>query len=64
VPSAGGIKRRIARPENEPFICTVRNVGYRFVLPDKETAGERDAVIGDRAAAGGVGELAREADQR
>ena len=32
-------------PEHETLIGTVRNVGYRFVLPPKETAGiaERDA---------------------
>jgi DNA-binding response OmpR family regulator len=28
-------------PENETLIGTVRNVGYRFVLPPKESAGER-----------------------
>jgi DNA-binding response OmpR family regulator len=28
-------------PENETLIGTVRNVGYRFVLPPKETASER-----------------------
>ncbi|WP_457205325.1 winged helix-turn-helix transcriptional regulator [Nocardioides sp. P5_C9_2] len=29
-------------PENEHFIGTVRNVGYRFVLPSKDKAAERD----------------------
>jgi DNA-binding response OmpR family regulator len=29
-------------PENEHLIGTVRNVGYRFVLPSKEPAGESD----------------------
>jgi DNA-binding response OmpR family regulator len=29
-------------PENEHLIGTVRNVGYRFVLPSKELAGESD----------------------
>ncbi|MGZ4438218.1 MAG: winged helix-turn-helix transcriptional regulator [Nocardioides sp.] len=29
-------------PENETLIGTVRNVGYRFVLPPKESASERD----------------------
>ena len=28
-------------PENEALIGTVRNVGYRFVLPPKESAPER-----------------------
>ena len=27
-------------PENEHLIGTVRNVGYRFVLPSKESAAE------------------------
>ncbi|GAA3530425.1 winged helix-turn-helix transcriptional regulator [Nocardioides daeguensis] len=30
-------------PENETLIGTVRNVGYRFVLPSKEAAAEADA---------------------
>jgi DNA-binding response OmpR family regulator len=30
-------------PENEHFIGTVRNVGYRFVLPSKEKSAERDS---------------------
>jgi DNA-binding response OmpR family regulator len=30
-------------PENENLIGTVRNVGYRFVLPSKESAAEADA---------------------
>ena len=30
-------------PENETLIGTVRNVGYRFVLPSKESAAEADA---------------------
>ncbi|MGI8900425.1 MAG: winged helix-turn-helix transcriptional regulator [Nocardioides sp.] len=29
-------------PDNETLIGTVRNVGYRFVLPPKETAPERE----------------------
>ncbi|HET9827529.1 MAG TPA: response regulator transcription factor [Nocardioidaceae bacterium] len=29
-------------PENETLIGTVRNVGYRFVLPPKETMSERE----------------------
>src|SRR3954447_18452943 len=29
-------------PENESLIGTVRNVGYRFVLPPKESLGERE----------------------
>ena len=29
-------------PEHEQLIGTVRNVGYRFVLPPKETAAERE----------------------
>ncbi|KRF35026.1 winged helix-turn-helix transcriptional regulator [Nocardioides sp. Soil805] len=29
-------------PENEHLIGTVRNVGYRFVLPSKDKAAERD----------------------
>ncbi len=29
-------------PENETLIGTVRNVGYRFVLPPKETPSERE----------------------
>ncbi len=30
-------------PENETLIGTVRNVGYRFVLPSKESSAEADA---------------------
>jgi len=30
-------------PENETLIGTVRNVGYRFVLPSKESAAAREA---------------------
>jgi DNA-binding response OmpR family regulator len=30
-------------PENETLIGTVRNVGYRFVLPAKESAAAREA---------------------
>ena len=30
-------------PENEHLIGTVRNVGYRFVLPAKEKEASRDA---------------------
>jgi DNA-binding response OmpR family regulator len=30
-------------PDHETLIGTVRNVGYRFVLPPKDTAPERDA---------------------
>jgi DNA-binding response OmpR family regulator len=30
-------------PENEHLIGTVRNVGYRFVLPPKDSAPERDS---------------------
>lgn len=30
-------------PENEHFIGTVRNVGYRLVLPSKEKSAERDS---------------------
>ena len=29
-------------PENETLIGTVRNVGYRFVLPPKESVAERE----------------------
>ena len=29
-------------PENETLIGTVRNVGYRFVLPPKESSGDRE----------------------
>ena len=29
-------------PENETLIGTVRNVGYRFVLPPRESAAERE----------------------
>ena len=29
-------------PENETLIGTVRNVGYRFVLPPKESLAERE----------------------
>ncbi len=31
-------------PENETLIGTVRNVGYRFVLPSKDAAAEADSV--------------------
>ena len=31
-------------PENETLIGTVRNVGYRFVLPPKDSLGERETV--------------------
>lgn len=38
-------------PENETLIGTVRNVGYRFVLPSKESAAEADAAaVGERDA--------------
>ncbi|MBM0127849.1 response regulator transcription factor [Pimelobacter simplex] len=38
-------------PENETLIGTVRNVGYRFVLPSKESAAEADAAaIAEREA--------------
>ena len=35
-------------PENETLIGTVRNVGYRFVLPAKDKS--KDSVAGLRAA--------------
>lgn len=41
-------------PENETLIGTVRNVGYRFVLPSKESAAEADAAaVAEREAAAG-----------
>ena len=36
-------------PENETLIGTVRNVGYRFVLPSKDAGAEADAArVGER----------------
>ena len=37
-------------PENETLIGTVRNVGYRFVLPAKESAAAREAVRAEQDA--------------
>ena len=42
-------------PEHETLIGTVRNVGYRFVLPTKEPASQPD---GAREVAGAIGERA------
>ncbi|MDJ1135867.1 response regulator transcription factor [Streptomyces iconiensis] len=48
-------------PEYEALIGTVRNVGYRFVSPDKDKKGEKAASAEERAVADAAARVAREA---